>query len=524
MAALRLPIGTKFALMLAVLVPAIAAVALIGARGMQQLDAEITKVYATNIQITRHAYELGDNLDEAAHLSLVLIPTVSRSEHARLNAKLDALEPQVAGSIEVLRRSTAGFPEEQAQVQRIAAGWQQFLRLRRTGAFDRLGFGRASTLQRQRLGYRVSGIFDRVTATAAQISEGEVQESAESKAQAANVYRRNLILLLMITLATLVASVGSVLLLVRNVVPRIRRYSRFAGGVRSGISSERLDPRGSDELADLGRTLDEMVVRQTKEREQEALQTEFSQMMQLAETEDEAYHLLSRQLDRSISGAAAVVLNRNNSADRLEAASALPPDSNLEERLIAATPRSCLAVRFGRTHSEGPGRDPLVSCEVCGKNGDFSACEPLLVSGEVIGAALVQHPDPLTESEHNALTTSVNQAAPVLANLRNLALAEFRAATDSLTGLPNGRATRDTLKRMVAQASRMVSPLSALLLDLDHFKQINDSFGHGRGDDVLAAIGNVIPSVLRDGDFVVVTAGRNSSSCSLRRGATGRRS
>ena len=84
----------------------------------------------------------------------------------------------------------------------------------------------------------------------------------------------------------------------------------------------------------------------------------------------------------------------------------------------------------------------------------------------MIGAALVLHPEPLTAREHGALTGSVGQAAPVLANLRNLALAEFRAATDSLTGLPNSRAARDTLKRMVAQASRMVTPLSALLLDL----------------------------------------------------------
>jgi diguanylate cyclase (GGDEF)-like protein len=310
-----------------------------------------------------------------------------------------------------------------------------------------------------------------------------------------------LLLLLLIALATLAASAGSVLVLVRNVVPRIRRYSRFAEGVRSSASTEKLHPRGRDELANLGRALDEMVVAQRTDREQEAMQAEFSQMMQVAATEDEAYDLLSRQLDRAVGGGRTVVLNRNNSADRLEPASTLPPDSHLEERLIAAEPRSCLAVRFGRMHREGPGNDPLMSCEVCGKTGSYSVCEPLLVSGEVIGAALVLHPEPLTARELGALTSSVGQAAPVLANLRNLALAEFRAATDALTGLPNSRAARDTLKRMVAQAARMVSPLSALLLDLDHFKQINDSFGHGRGDDVLAAVGSVLPSVLREADF-----------------------
>jgi diguanylate cyclase (GGDEF)-like protein len=89
----------------------------------------------------------------------------------------------------------------------------------------------------------------------------------------------------------------------------------------------------------------------------------------------------------------------------------------------------------------------------------------------------------------------------VLANLRNLAFAETRALTDALTGLANKRSIEDTLKRMSAQAGRSLSPLAAVMLDLDHFKQINDLFGHDRGDDVLAAVGLTITQVLRDSDF-----------------------
>ena len=92
-----------------------------------------------------------------------------------------------------------------------------------------------------------------------------------------------------------------------------------------------------------------------------------------------------------------------------------------------------------------------------------------------------------------------HQAAPVLPNLRNLALAEIRAATDALTGLANNRAVQDTIKRMVAQASRSVSPLSAALLDLDHFKRINDAYGHSRGDEVLL----LLPDTGRDQAVVV---------------------
>ena len=95
---------------------------------------------------------------------------------------------------------------------------------------------------------------------------------------------------------------------------------------------------------------------------------------------------------------------------------------------------------------------------------------------------------------------TVAQSAPVLANLRNLAIAESRALTDVLTGLANKRSIEDTLKRMSAQAGRTLSPLAAVMLDLDHFKQINDLFGHDRGDDVLAAVGSTITQTLRDSD------------------------
>jgi diguanylate cyclase (GGDEF)-like protein len=93
----------------------------------------------------------------------------------------------------------------------------------------------------------------------------------------------------------------------------------------------------------------------------------------------------------------------------------------------------------------------------------------------------------------------------VLANLRNLAIAEIRASTDSLTGLPNKRAVVDALKRMYGQAATTGAPLALLLLDLDHFKQVNDVRGHAVGDQVLAKVGAVLQSVLRTGDF----AGRN---------------
>jgi diguanylate cyclase (GGDEF)-like protein len=54
---------------------------------------------------------------------------------------------------------------------------------------------------------------------------------------------------------------------------------------------------------------------------------------------------------------------------------------------------------------------------------------------------------------------------------------------------------------MVAQASRSITPLAAVMLDLDHFKAINDRYGHAHGDEVLAAVGAAIGSSLRASDF-----------------------
>jgi diguanylate cyclase (GGDEF)-like protein len=253
--------------------------------------------------------------------------------------------------------------------------------------------------------------------------------------------------------------------------------------------------------------------RQERERRRGGRQTalrdgmdDFTGAMQLVASEQEAHTLLKRHLERSLDGADAVVLKRNNSDNRLEASTAAP--RALEPTLHAALePRDCLAVRAGQPYARTAGEEPLIACRVCGALDVDSTCQPLLVSGAVIGAVLVSHPEPLDDLDRRAVADAVTQAAPVLGNLRTLAIAEMRAATDALTGLSNRRALQDTLKRMVAQSQRTGEPLAALALDLDHFKQVNDRFGHEKGDEVLAAVGQVLTDALRESDFAARAGG-----------------
>ncbi len=83
----------------------------------------------------------------------------------------------------------------------------------------------------------------------------------------------------------------------------------------------------------------------------------------------------------------------------------------------------------------------------------------------------------------------------------NRQLAEA-ASRDFLTGLFNHRAFQEHLHEMTNQARRYGTPFSLLLLDIDHFKQVNDTYGHPAGDAVLKAIADALRSSLRDVDIV----------------------
>jgi diguanylate cyclase (GGDEF)-like protein/PAS domain S-box-containing protein len=92
-----------------------------------------------------------------------------------------------------------------------------------------------------------------------------------------------------------------------------------------------------------------------------------------------------------------------------------------------------------------------------------------------------------------------NHESLVEANARLAAL----ASQDGLTGLKNRRAFEERLLDELARIRRTAQPVSLLLLDIDHFKAFNDSFGHPRGDEVLRAVARLMSRAIRDCDMAV---------------------
>jgi diguanylate cyclase (GGDEF)-like protein len=134
---------------------------------------------------------------------------------------------------------------------------------------------------------------------------------------------------------------------------------------------------------------------------------------------------------------------------------------------------------------------------------------PLVFEDRVIGTLAVYHTSPsFYQEDHRRLLDRVcEQAAAVINNAIVYERTHEASLTDSLTNLPNTRFMVSHLNGELARAERLNTEVSLLVLDLDDFKEINDTYGHHVGDRALRDVAQVLRTVIRPYDICVRYAG-----------------
>jgi diguanylate cyclase (GGDEF)-like protein len=137
-----------------------------------------------------------------------------------------------------------------------------------------------------------------------------------------------------------------------------------------------------------------------------------------------------------------------------------------------------------------------------GVPGESLLVQPLLFQGRLVGALVaIGVAEAFDARVERVISLMANQAAAAIALIEYLEANRRLALHDGLTNLLNRRAFDDALERATSQANRASQPLSLLMLDLDHFKRLNDTYGHTVGDIALQAAANEIRLQVRGGDL-----------------------
>jgi len=164
-------------------------------------------------------------------------------------------------------------------------------------------------------------------------------------------------------------------------------------------------------------------------------------------------------------------------------------------------------VRNRRTRNVPNTRFDTISTVVPGTADDDEAfvCVPLLAHDRVVGTLNVYRTGSdcaFTDAEVALVERFATMAALAYEAARQREHLREQAATDGLTGLLNHRGSQERLRREIESAAEAGAALSVAVVDLDHFKLINDSMGHAEGDKALAAAAAKLRSVVRAGDAV----------------------
>lgn len=133
----------------------------------------------------------------------------------------------------------------------------------------------------------------------------------------------------------------------------------------------------------------------------------------------------------------------------------------------------------------------------------------LVADGKTLGAIAVWHSEPgcFGEAEAEFLDSLAALAPPALRSARRYQALDLRASTDALTRLPNRGSFEGRLAAAANRFARYARPFGLIVLDVDHFKRFNDTWGHEAGDRVLCHVGEMIRGTVREVDLAARLGG-----------------
>ncbi len=169
---------------------------------------------------------------------------------------------------------------------------------------------------------------------------------------------------------------------------------------------------------------------------------------------------------------------------------------------------ACWALRRGEMQWLGEGG--LRCNHVHSDSGDRAIlCVPVTAQGETIGIAYLQSDAVPSPAELRDSRVHIERLAGMVADRLGIAIANVKlreslrlqSIRDPLTGLLNRRYLEESLPREIGLAKREDQPLAVLMIDVDHFKRFNDTYGHDTGDQALRMVGGLFASQFRGSDI-----------------------
>ena len=239
---------------------------------------------------------------------------------------------------------------------------------------------------------------------------------------------------------------------------------------------------------------------QSRDEEMKSL-IRLNELLQSCTTQAEAYQVVAHvavELFAGQSGCLAILF---------------PPDQHLETvaRWGSETPlkssfslEDCWALRRGKLHEVSDPRTDLLCHHFVHEAQAGYLCVPLTGQSGTIGLLCLTGASRKSMSSVTRQQLAVTVGETIKLSLYNLKLREDlreQVIHDPLTGLCNRRYLDESLSRELHRAQRGKSPLSIVMLDLDHFKPFNDTFGHDAGDALLRELAQVIQNKLRKSDI-----------------------